>query len=67
MACTISEYYTDEELISQLRLHFDPEEMFDFDFKTILNHITDNGEVLELRFRKRVFHIDKITADVEEV
>ena len=63
----LSDYFTDEDLESQLRSQFDYDEMWDVDFKTIFNHIQDIGSVLELRFRGKVFHIDKVTASVTEV
>lgn len=63
----LSEYFTDEELISQLRLQFDWEEMWDIDFTTIFQSIEDMGDYFSLNFRNRVFHIDKITGIVVEV
>jgi len=63
----LSEYFTDEELISQLRLQFDWEEMWDIDFTTIFQSIEDIGDYFSLNFRNRVFHIDKITGIVVEV
>ena len=60
----LSEYFTDEELISQLRLQFDWEEMWDIDFTTIFQSIEDIGDYFSLNFRNRVFHIDKITGIV---
>ena len=63
----LSEYFTDEEFISQLRLQFDYEEMWDIDFRTILNRVEDNGDKLYLEFRNRKFNIDKITGIITEV
>lgn len=63
----LSEYFTDEEFISQLRLQFDYEEMWDIDFRTIINRVMDNGDKLYLEFRDRKFNIDKITGIVTEV
>ena len=63
----LSPYFTDEELISQLRLHFDWDDMWDIDFTTIFQSIDDNGDYFSLNFRNRCFHIDKITGIVIEV
>ena len=63
----LSEYFTDEDFISQLRLQFDYEEMWDIDFRTILNRVEDNGDKLYLEFRNRKFNIDKITGIITEV
>ena len=64
----ISEYFTDEELETQIRQQFEPEEMWDMDFKTIFGQIEDNGNnYYELRLRNRTFHIDKITAAITEI
>ena len=64
----IGEYFTDEELETQIRQQFEPEEMWDMDFKTIFGQIEDNGNnYYELRLRNRTFHIDKITAAITEI
>ena len=63
----LSPYFTDEELISQLRLQFDWDEMWDIDFTTIFQAIDDIGDCFRLEFRNRCFHIDKITGLVVEV
>ena len=63
----LSSYFTEEDLISQLRLQFDYEEMFDFDFKQIFGQIEERDTDYFLRFRGRKFSIDKITGVVTEV
>lgn len=63
----LSYYFTDEELISQLRLQFEYEDMWDIDFTTIFQAIEDEGDYFSLNFRNRCFHIDKITGIVTEV
>ena len=63
----LSPYFTDEELISQLRLQFDYEEMWDVDFTTIFQAIEDLGDYYSLNFRNRGFGINKITGEVVEV
>ena len=63
----LSPYFTDEELISQLRMQFDYDDMWDIDFTTIFQSIEDMGDYFSLNFRNRVFHNDKITGIVVEV
>lgn len=67
MGCSISEYFTDEDLEQQLRLQFDYDDMWDIDFKTVFTQIEDIGDVFQLRLRNRLFNIDKITGTVSEV
>ena len=63
----IGDYFTDDELETQLRLQFDEEEQWDVDFKTVFNQIEDRGDDLYLEFRSRKFSIDKITGVVSEI
>ena len=67
MVNTISPYFTDEELESQLRMQFPYEQMYDMDFRTVFNQIEDIGDCLQLRLRGFIFHIDKITGVVTKV
>ena len=59
--------FSDAELISQLRMQFEREEMFDLDWKTIFNQIQEREKDYYLRFRRREFSIDKVTGAVTEV
>ena len=63
----VSEFFTDEELESQLRLHFDPDSQWDIDFTAFFNQIVDRGADLYLDIRGRKFSIDKLTGFVVEV
>ena len=63
----VSDFFTDEDLETQLRLHFDEEEQWDIDFRVFFNQIIDRGNDLYLEIRGRKFSIDKITASVVEV
>ena len=64
----ISDYYEDEELITQLRMFFDDDEQEQIDFKASLNLLTDfDEEKWELKIKDRVFLIDKELCEVEEV
>ena len=67
MVSTVSPYYSDEELCSQLRLHFSREEMWSIDFQSLLSQIVDMGDYFRLIVKGRVFNIDKVTANVVEV
>ena len=64
----ISDYYEDEELISQLRMFFDDDEQEQLDFKASLNLLTEfDEEKWELKIKDRVFLINKELCEVEEV
>lgn len=64
----ISEYYSDDELLSQLRMFFNEDEQEHMDFKSLLGQITEiDNNILELKVKGRIFRIDKIFCDVEEV
>lgn len=67
MSNTLSPYFTDEDLESQLRMQFEEEEMDTMDYRAVFNQIEDEGDCLKLRLRNRTFSIDKITGIVEEV
>ena len=67
MSNTLSPYFTDEDLESQLRLQFEEDEMHTMNFKTVFNQVQDEGDCLSLRLRGRKFNIDKITGIVKEV
>lgn len=62
----ISPYFTNMDVESQLRLHFPMEEQWDTDFSVFLNDVEDTGDNFRLKFRGRVFYIDKITGIVTE-
>ena len=64
---TVSEYFTDEELCSQLRMQYDLDEMWRIDFMSLLSQVVDIGECFELKIKDRLFQIDKITGGVTEV
>lgn len=68
MANTVSPFFTDEDLVTQLMVQFDEEdEMYTMDYKTVFNQLEDVGDCLRLRLRGKVFHIDKVTGVVVEV
>ena len=64
----ISEYYPDEELISQLRMFFTDGEQEQLNFQAYLGQLEEiDNETWELTIKNRLFRIDKILCEVEEV
>lgn len=64
----ISEYFSDEELISQIKMFFSEEEQEHMDFKALLAQLKEiDTDTLELRIKGRIFRIDTTFCDVEEV
>ena len=64
----ISDYYSDEELISQLRMFFTDEEQEQLNFEVALGQLEDvDVDTWELQLKGRLFRIDKILCEVEEV
>ena len=64
----ISEFFSDEELLSQLRMFFNEEELEHIDFKALLGQLNDEDtDTWTLQIKNRQFTIDKTTCDVEEV
>ena len=64
----ISDYYSDEELISQLKMFFTDEEQEQLNFEVALGQLEDvDVDTWELKLKGRLFRIDKILCEVEEV
>jgi hypothetical protein len=63
----VSQYFTDEDLVSQLMLQFDYEEQFTIDFYSILSQVVERSTDFYLELKGRCFSIDKITGIVTEV
>lgn len=63
----VSPLFTDEDLISQLRLQFDYDEQFTIDFYSILGQVVERSNDFYLELKGRCFSIDKITGIVTEV
>ena len=60
----ISDWYSDEELISELRMFIDE----DIDFESLLGQVTEvDDETLEIKYNGRTFQFDKEVCGVEEV
>ena len=64
----ISDYYSDNELISQLRMFFSDEEQEQLDFQASLGQLKEvDVDTWELMLKGRLFRIDKSLCEVEEV
>lgn len=64
----ISEWFSDEELISQLRMFFDVDEAEHIDFQALLGQITEiDDRTREVKVKSRTFRFDMQFCDVEEV
>ena len=61
----VSEYYTDEELISQLRMFVD---LDDVDIQACLSQVTELDEnTLQVTILDKTFQFGKEICDVEEI
>ena len=67
MVHTVSSYFSDEELESQLRLQYGRDEMWTIDFRALFSQIVDVGGCYRLQIKGRTFNIDKVTGSVSEV
>ena len=64
----LSSFFSDDEVISQLRMYFDLEVMWSIDFKACLSQVENYDENLFfLKIKDKNFFIDKITGYVSEV
>ena len=65
---SVSDWFSDDELISELRMFFDEDEREHLDFQSLLGQIKwiddDTGEIT---VGKRVFRFDYELCDLEEV
>ena len=64
----ISEYYSDDELLAQLRSYFDVEEQGSIDFKSYLGLVEEvNTTTFQVKIKGRTFQFDKELCGVTEV
>ena len=64
----ISEYYSDDELLAQLRSFFDENERLNIDFKGLLGQVEEiDNNTLQVKINNRVFQFSKELCGVEEV
>lgn len=61
----ISEWYSDEELISELAMFFDTEE--DIDFQALLGNVEETEDGFRLKVKGRTFIFGVEICNVEEV
>ena len=67
MANTLSDYFTDEGFISNLRALFEDDERYNLDLMSIINQVEDyDKDFLLLTFRGRKFLIDRLTGAIME-
>ena len=65
---SISEWYPDEELISELRMFFTEAERETIDFQSLLGQVNwINPDTGEIKVKKRTFRFDYELCDVTEV
>ena len=65
----ISEWFSDDEFISQLRMFFGDEEREHLDFQSLLGQLksTDDDGVFLLKVKGRTFQLDIENGTVEEM
>lgn len=64
----VSEWFSDENLISELRMFFTEDERANIDFQSYLGQLTDVDEsTWQVKIKDRLFNIDKVLCSVEEV
>ena len=65
---SVSEWFSDEELISQLRMFFDVDEVDKIDFKSLLGQVTVvDDDTRQIKVKGRTFQFSMVFCDVEEV
>ena len=63
----ISEFYSDEDIVSQLRSFFDETEREEIDFWNALSTVTEDDEYFTVMVKSRRFRFHSVIGDVEEV
>lgn len=64
----ISEWFSDEELISQFRMHFNESERDNIDFKALLGQLeVIDEDTREVKIKDRTFRFSMEFCNVEEV
>ena len=65
---SVSEWFSDEELISQLQMFFDVDEVDKIDFKSLLGQVTVvDDDTRQIKVKGRTFVFSMVFCDVEEV
>ena len=63
----ISEFYSDEDIVSQLRSFFDETEREEIDFWNALSTVTEDDEYFTVMVKSGKFRFHCVIGDVEEV
>lgn len=63
----ISEFYSDEDIVSQLRSFFDETEREEIDFWNALSTVSEDDEYFTVMVKSRKFRFHCVIGDVEEV
>jgi len=65
----ISEWFSDDEFISQFRMFFTDEEREKLDFQSLLGQLTstDDDNILQLKIKNKTFRLDTENGTVEEI
>ena len=64
----LSSFFEDEDVVSQLRGFFDPEEQWEIDFFACLSLVEDFDEdYYSLKVKDKSFLVHRVTGDVLEV
>jgi hypothetical protein len=63
----ISEFYSDEDIVSQLRSFFDETEREEIDFWNALSTVSEDDEYFTVMVKSRKFRFHSVIGDVEEV
>ena len=63
----ISEFYSDEDIVSQLRSFFDETEREEIDFWNALSTVVSDGEFFTVMVKNRKFRFHCVIGDVEEI
>lgn len=63
----LTEFSTDEDILSNIRMFFEVDEQAMVDWDTVLGQLVDVGAYFEVKVMGRVFHVDKSFGDVTEV
>ena len=65
---SVSDWFSDDELISQLRMFFDVDEVDKIDFKSLLGQVTVvDDDTRQIKVKGRTFVFSMVFCDVEEV
>lgn len=65
---SVSQWFSDEELISQLKMFFDEDERENIDFNAVLgNMVNVDDDLMQVKVKNRVFEFSIVSCGVVEV